>query len=489
MAIPTITRDALIAKYTRDYKFRNPDAIVGPGSVAYLDASLIADYVMPLYAEANNLAGGHLTSTQIEDEAESLGLPRRLPATGATGFVIAKTATGGATIRQGSELRHDATSTRYQCLVTALYQDGALVPVQGTDTGVGTNLPAGTVLKWTAPAPGLLAPATVFEDAYGNGLTGGAPEESDDQIQARIDYQKRNPAVAGNASHYVRAIKETPGVPVEAAWAYPCIQGPGGNAVLFTIRPTSPGANRIPSGLLVAQVAANLAAIFPGDDNIIQCTITPEPTDLALRVRWKRSASGWMDATPWPPYSATAPFRVSAVTTPVIFQVQTTDPAPVPPQPGRTIAFWDAATLSFKKKRIATVTVASPGTYDLTVDLAGNASDPTFFPVVGQRVSPWSEDMIDLAAAVVAHFDTRGPGEQVANYFDLAGIRERRTPPSAGDEYPKDLDGNLQTDLQAVPSVNTIVVAEPDIPHEPPIGVRAVASYMLTVGQVSVFPL
>lgn len=487
MALPTFTREALIAKYCRDYKFRNPDANTGPGSQAYFDAAQLVDLVMPIYAEANNIGAGRLTPTQLEDEAESMGLPRRLAATGANGYVIAQAAAGGATVRRGAELRHDATSTRAECLATALYQNGALIPIKCKDTGAGTNLAAGTVFKWVAPPPGLKATAIVFEDAEGNGLTGGAPEETDDGIEARVRYEKANPAVAGNAAAYVKTMQETAGVAVEAAWAFPCIQGPGGNAVLFTVRPTGPGENRIPSALTVSQVVTNLAAVFPGDDNIIATTITPQITDVTLRVRWKRSAAGWADANPWPLWSATDPVLVSAVVDALVFSVTTTASSPVPPIAGRSIALWDRAERVFRKKRILSVSGANP--WEITVDTAAAASDTTFVPFVGQRVSPWADDMLDVAAALVAHFDTLGPGEQADNYFDLGGVRERRTPPSTGDLYPKDLDANAVVALQEVPSVSSADILDPPLPFEPNIGIRAVASYMLTLGELHVFPL
>jgi len=133
--------------------------------------------------------------------------------------------------------------------------------------------------------------------------------------------------------------------------------------------------------------------------------------------------------------------------------------------------------------------VTGTNPWELTIDTAAAASDTQFAPVVGAKVSPWSDDALDLSAALVAHFDTLGPGEQADNYFDLSGIRERRTPASSGDLYPKDLDAQAVVALQEVPSVSSVDIVSPALPFEPNIGIRAVASYMLALGELAVFPL
>ena len=102
MPITLPTRDALIAAYERDYRIRRPGAAVGEKTLPGIEARLVADMLLPLYAEAKRLGEAvdlsNLVGTELEQEAEDLGLPRRLPAVGASGNVAVTTATGGVTI-------------------------------------------------------------------------------------------------------------------------------------------------------------------------------------------------------------------------------------------------------------------------------------------------------------------------------------------------------------------------------------------------------
>lgn len=481
------TRDELVRRYCRNYAFRRPEALTGPGTECYFRATQLADFLLPGYHEAVKLAQGKATGTLLEDEAEELGLPRRLPATGSSGYAKIATATGGTTIRRRQELTHEPTGNRYECLATGRYADAAEVPIRALSTGPGTNLPANAILKWTSPPPGLIGACRVVERSDGTGLTGGREEETDEGIQARIDYERANKAAAGNAAQYVAETIKTPGVAVEQAWAYPCIQGPGSIGIVFTVRPSRAGGSRLPTALDIARVRTHIQGKFPEDDVQLFGTLVEEPVDVALRVNWASGSAGWTDAVPWPAYSVAHPVLVSAVTSPLSFTVSTTEAVPTAPTPGRTLALWDAEALVFRQKRILAVTGTNPWT--LTVDTAGGASDTSYAPVVGQPVGPWGENLVDLAERVVLHFDSRGPGEQAAAFFDAAGIRERRTPASSGEGYPKDIDSDLASEAKTAEGVGALVQVAPSIPHAPSVGLRGVASYLLVLGNLTVYPL
>ena len=110
---------------------------------------------------------GHVAPADRRDEGVF-----KLPAAGASGYVVVTTAVGGSTIFQGDEVTEQASGLRFLVQATALYGNGALVPIVGLDTGDATNLNAGTVLKFPRRVLGATNFATVYEDSNGNGLTG-----------------------------------------------------------------------------------------------------------------------------------------------------------------------------------------------------------------------------------------------------------------------------------------------------------------------------
>lgn len=493
--ILVFTRDEIRDNYLRDYGIRNPAANVSAGQQPYIDASVIADTLVPVTANAvtigNGLAVQTMSTAQLDNEIARLG-SSRIGAQTASGYVLAQGSVGGGTIFAGDEIK-TASGLRFQCTATAVYPPGAYVPIGmftlgATDTGPGTNQFPNTVMTWSAPRPGISATALVATQSNGAGLQGGRNQETDSELVDRIIDLRANPPVSGNDAAYQAAILKAPGLSIQAAFTYPCIEGPGSTGFTFTLRPGSPGATRIPSTAQLAAVQAWLVGQFPKDDGILACTIAAQPVILYLQASWAPGAASWMDTTPWPLYVTSDPVLVLGAGTlsNLAARVGTAGTSTTTPQVGQNIAFYDQPNATFRQKRIKTVSVVSANvSWDLTFDTTNGASDLGYTPVVGQPCCPWSNSLQSLVPSLVAYFDGLGPGEQDSNLFD-PGYRKRRSP-FAPAFWPNTITPRVLQPSYAQPTIADVLLYSPTTPYAPTIGTPGVSSNMLTLGSIGVF--
>ncbi len=510
-------RNAERDRWLRDFSLRSPDSDVSEGTLPWFEASAYADATAVHRANAVTIANGVSRATAVgqdlDDWAVRLGT-QRLPAVGAGGFVVASVTGGGSVPIQTGQILTGPNSSRFQCTETALYSDGASVPVLGITTGPGTNLAAGTVLTWQSPPIGLGETATVLQQADGSGLSGGNGIESDDQLRARLDYIAANPPASGNDAQYQSIVGKTPGLAVQQPFTIPAVKGPGTKGVTFTLRPSQPGANRIPTSAQLSLCAAYLAGLMPADDSIFMCTLVASPLIVTLKVLWAQGASGWADATTFPLYHAynstpgdrlvAASANASGTLSPTAFRLSSASMTEVP-QVGQNIAFLDLPNLTFRRKKIGAVTQINSTTYDITVDTSSGVSDTSYTPSNGQVCSPWSDSLNALLTPVLAYFDTLGPGEQFASFFD-PGLRQKRSPASpaywpnivtnrllGGAAVPQPPQGPQQNQppvatLFSTPALYDVELVEPAPPYSTPVGSPGVSSYLLTLGGLAVFP-
>jgi len=99
-------------------------------------------------------------------------------------------------------------------------------------TGAIGNLLAGEVLSLLSPIDGINSNLTLT----GDGLTGGAEAEDDDNLQARYFRRVRKPIQGGSRSDYVSWALEYPGI--TRAWDVPLLMGDGTVTVFFTMDAT-----------------------------------------------------------------------------------------------------------------------------------------------------------------------------------------------------------------------------------------------------------
>lgn len=481
--IVTFTRDEIRARYLRSYRLRNPKALTEEGTQPFVDASSFADASLPLYANAVALGAAisrtSATGKALDDEARFLGT-WRLPASGAVGFVRVTTSLGGGQILAGDELRA-SSGLRYRCIATAVYVDGAFVPVAGFDTGPATNQAPGTSLTWTRPRPGVGPSAIVVRQGDGTGLAGGRDVESDGELQKRLIALRANPPASGNDAQYQHAVLRTPGVPIEQAFTYPGILGPGTKGIVFTLR-AALGGSRIPNATHIAAVLAHVVGEMPADDSIFVAQLVAVPVDVALRVKWALGAPGWVDATPWPPLAASrVAVAPSPAPSPTTFRLTGTGPGPTP---GTTIAFHDAAAARFRRKTVGRVSGSGP--WDVQCETANRASDTTYAPQAMQPCCPWSDSLDALLAPVLGHFARLGPGEQRTSFFD-PGLRQRRSPRSP-QFWPSVLTNRLLSDVFNLPHIEDVALDSPVVPLATPVGRRGVLSHLLMLGSLTAFP-
>ena len=494
--IVVLDRHTIKSHYLRDYKLRNPNADTGPNTQPDLDASVFADQQLVLFANAQTI--GRATSlvttrgARLDQVGQSEGLTRR-PAVGGSGYATIAASTGGGTIFFGDIAIDQATGLRYQCLSTALYLNGSQVPIGGLDTGPETNQPAGKVLQWVSPRPGISPSLTVVQQADGSGLSGGAPVEDDDSYIARIIQKRSNPPASGNSAEFITVALATPTVAVESAWVWPAMLGSGTTAVAFTVRPQAVGGSRLPNGAQISLVLGQLQAAFPGDDGIFVANMSGQNVVLALEVSWGAGATPWADAAPWPPYVASSKVQVVGTPTPTAttFRLTTNQVGTTPPQVGQTIGFYDPVNQVFRKKRILSL-VISAGVggiplWDITCDTTNNASDTSYTPAAGQFASPWSDSLQSLVAPVESYFATLGPGEMLSPPFPDPGQRQQRQPPSPG-SWPSTLTNRILTPVLATAGVADALILEPTVPFATTVGTPGTLVYLLKLSDLCVFP-
>lgn len=482
--ITVFKRDETKRKYLRDYAIRNPGAGTGTGSLPDIDASVMADTLAPLYANAvtigNNVASSTKTGQALIDEAGRLGTAP-LPAIGASGFVAIGASVGGTHIFVGDEIK--VNGNRYQCTAESVYFDKSPVPITGVDVGPATNVDAGVVMKWTSPRPGCQQQATIVAQSDGTGLSGGRPVEDDAALNARLISLRASPPASGNDAEYQAAVMKTPGLSIQAPFSFPAIAGPGSIGVIFTMRPAVPGANRTPTAPQIAAVFAWLTGLFPAGDGIFVGAVVPQPVNVALKVTWAVGAPGWADAVQWPQYAnPMAQVKASPAPTATTFRVTNVATAP---QAGQTIGFYDSTAAKYRRKRILTGTFVAGSDYDIVVDTSNNASDTAYTPTATQPCCPWSDSLDTLPTPVIAYFDLLGPGEQTSG-FD-AGLRQRRSPRDP-QYWPSTITTRLLTGVFALPTVQDTTLQEPATPYAPTVGTPGVSSNLTTLATLVAFP-
>jgi len=507
------TRAQIVSQYKADYLSRNPGTPGAPtdtsiGSLVDIDANVMADTLAPIYYNAslvgNAAALDNMTTQQIAAELQNLGTAF-LPATGASGEVYVSCSAGGTFIAAGQQLTNLATGLRYQCNASALYQNGQPLPVAGIDTGPQSNILATTpptVLTWTSAPIGCNPSAAIVPQTDGTGLSGGSAAETNAHAVARIRSLRANPPASGNDSQYQALIVDTPDVAVQAAFTYPAIVGPGTTAVCFTLVPSTPGASRIPNGAQILAAQNWLAGQVPANDVPLFATLVASPVTVVLGVTWAPGAPGWADAAPYPLYQYMGAVPVVAVPatgpiTPTFFALANATGTVLPPQVGQSIALYNAEAALFVRKRIASVVQDSFGSWAVTVDTTTSTSDQTYAPTVGQRFCPWSDSLNSIVGPVVNYFATLGPGEMKTGPTD-AGQRGMRRPPNP-QAWPSALTNRMlgvssqqavqgAVTLFTLPTLSDVVMQEPTVPYSPPVGIPGVAAYLLTLGDLLVFP-
>lgn len=486
---------------TSAYLTKRPNDVVNDGTFQNGIFASVADALVGQSLNARGIGRSiplsEVAGIRLDQRLAEEALPPRFAEIGSSGFAIISASGGGGALTTdalASEPNSNA-SLRYVGS-SGSFADGTAVAIEAVTTGPATNFPAGTIIQWSSPGSGLNINAVV----QAPGLTGGRLAESDEQVRLRIRDAKGDPAASGNAATYLKLAENSGahGVPVQKAFGFVACNGGGTFGLAFLLTPGGPGSSRIPSSAQIAIVRAYILTvpedttrIPPGDDLLLDTTIVAQPVSIVVDIRWGQSSANWKDASRWPLRRANGAgaIKVSSSTDATHFSLSRDDAnysGETQPAAGQTVCLYNLSAGTFARKRILSFTGTGP--WAITVDTTNNSSDTTYVPIVGQRASPWSESLDDIATPILDFFDTLGPGEQVAeaDLFD-PGNGKRRTPPTP-ETWPAAITNHIVTSILDVQSVANAIVQE-GLGTVATQGSPGSVAYLLTLGDVAAFPL
>jgi len=448
-----------------------------------------------------------------------LGPDSRLPSSSSSGLVLA---TGiNATIIPGSSTVPDpaaATATdpnglRYQALETVVIVNGqALLSMVSLDTGFVTRLPVNTEMRWsTNTNPGTDPTATVS-----SAFDGGFDAETDEEYSDRIVQRIRHRPASGNAVHFQAWAQESSSA-VEQAFIYACALSAGTTVVALTekraiqvigLPPEGPNA-RIPSLATLNTVAAYLtppaSPVVPERVFVLVTGIVPQPATMVMRISMATGRSGgWADAEPWPPYSSSFPDPGLTVVAggglTLSFITDQSLPGEVAVLSGvdaSQLMLFNPEISRWVELDVLSVTDPTPGssiarTFVVVLSSLPGLLDENFvarLPLVGDKISPFTDRADIIANSVEAYFDTLGPGEAVLTTSVQYARAARRPIPAVS--YPfRAGQGILRYLLSGLggtaadAELTSISRNEPDIPTNIVDGPN-----MITFGATNIFPL
>lgn len=151
----------------------------------------------------------------------------------------------------------------------------ALAPVIASEPGTAGNADAATRLTLASPVVGVNAQGLVAA----GGLSGGAAEQDDDGLRARLLDRIQQPPHGGNRNDYLAWALAQPGV--TRAWVYPGELGLGTVTVRFVMDGRD---NIIPLIADVEAVAAAIDALRPVTAAVTVLGPTPVAIDFVIRA-------------------------------------------------------------------------------------------------------------------------------------------------------------------------------------------------------------
>jgi uncharacterized phage protein gp47/JayE len=152
---------------------------------------------------------------------------KKSPATRASGPMMAL-AEPGSFLNTGALLQLEGGEEQFRVILGVPVLGGAVnFGAEAVRYGASGNLPPGTVLRFLSTSNGIAPIATV----QGLGITGGAPEDTDEELLIALLRRIQKPPHGGNKNDYEVWTLEVSGV--TRAWCYPLERGLGTVAVRF----------------------------------------------------------------------------------------------------------------------------------------------------------------------------------------------------------------------------------------------------------------
>ena len=475
---------------------------IAPKSPRYVEADAL-DLVMQLEQQRALWLADQprpdRASTQFLQKFHSVqwGLPY-LPATGGSGLVLAPCAPGtsfaGSTTlgSPSAVVGTDQNGNRYQVLFSAtsdLGGDPVALTLASIDTGIATNVAAGTQITWSQNVP------------LG---TGGLPAETDAQFQKRLARYIRHKEGGGNRAQLSAwAGGFSNAVDIAFVYACPLFAGTGVVAVLpkRAANVAGPG-GRIASPGLIGQMTSFLvppgSVTVPDLGLLLVTGATSQPTDMVLQLQMPTgSIAGWADYTPWPLANGSSPVQVTGsfgTSFPLNIQITCTTPLPAGVTAPQLMS-WDIASSSFVRWDVQSVVPIGGNVFNVTLN-----TPPLIAPFFNQYVSPFSQLGMDdslgnqgpIPATAQAYFDALGAGELLdvsSTSTDPRRVRAYRFV-QPQEEFPYRAGSGIISSLQdalvgsLVDGIFLSGGGVPNLPADPSLGPN-----LLTLGRLAIYPL
>lgn len=204
-------------------------------------------------------------------------------ADGSRGRKSASYASGSATVSGVSgvvvpagALLNSGTVTYQSIQAVTLGSGPTTVMLRALDAGSAGNLATGSTLSIFSATAGVSSQAVVLA------MTGGADQETDDELRVRVLDRIREPPMGGDADDYVSWALSVAGV--TRAWCSPLEMGMGTVTVRFMCDDLRASNGGFPNPSDVAAVQAFLDTVRPvAVKDIFVVAPTPQPISLAIR--------------------------------------------------------------------------------------------------------------------------------------------------------------------------------------------------------------
>lgn len=397
---------------------------VGYGSDYYITSQAVGNEIEAASAgiviAADDLMPDTATGESLDRWLANVKLSRRPP--GQSSGSITFSTTAATLVTTGSELI-DPSGARFTVDVGGTYDNGRKIAVTSVATGKGTNLLAGTMLRWVSP-PTFAASASPLDSL---GTFGGVDQEDDETARSRLLDRLGNPPNGDNWSAFT-GYAESGDVEIQKAYCYPAANGPSTcHVAVVGYATSSTTRSRVVSA---AGLANATSAVVAGAGEFTETVITAVvdvQTDLAFLLTLPEAVTanpagtggGWIDGAPWPSVTGitTQVCDVVAVTSSTVFRVNSA----VGPVDGETIHWVDKSTLKLytaivsSSSEITPVSLPTPGVYEITIDT------PFVGVATGDYISPGLVNAQTYLDAVLEQFALLGPGEKTA----VAGLLPR----------------------------------------------------------------
>lgn len=228
------------------------------------------------------------SSTNLERHAALLEIERRDPAQ-STG-TVQLTGTPGTAFLTGLQFQDAADQLGQTTAAGTLdpITGKATVTAESIDTGLAINWATGEAFELTAPPAGVDSAATAASD-----FTGGADEESDAALLARLLLRLQYPPAGGTRMDWLQWALEVDGV--YAAWVHPLRRGPGTIDVTIAVQGAG-GHLDLPTPTLLAEVEAYLDTKRPVTTKDHQ-VVAPDQVLVAVTVDGLEVEDGFDPAT------------------------------------------------------------------------------------------------------------------------------------------------------------------------------------------------